>query len=268
MPTIELRKENRVKPDCAWLKRHEANIASQYGEDGIIEKIFETMPPAGKWCVEFGAADGKYLSNTWNLLTNHGWGGCMIEGRPDHFPTLRKRWGSGVACVSAYVEPEGQKSLDSILDSVSAPVEFDLLSVDVDGMDWHIWKSLSKHLPRVVVIEFNPTVPNDVFFVQDRNPSLNWGCSLLALIELAREKGYELVATTAINAFFVRKEMFSLFGIADNSICSMYAPPYETKIFQCYDGTILTAGCRRLLWHQSDFGPEDLQILPPEKRKY
>jgi hypothetical protein len=245
------------------------NVVSQYGEDGIIKKIFEILPPPiNKWCIEFGAADGKYLSNTWNLLTNENWKGCMIEGQPQLFSILKERYDSNVVCVCTYVEPTGQKSLDNILDSVSAPTEFDLLSVDVDGMDWYIWESLSRHFPRIVIIEFNPTVPNDVFFIQDHNPTLNQGCSLLALIELAREKGFELIATTINNAFFVCKDLFPLFGIIDNNINSIHTLSYETKIFQCYDGTILTAGCRKLLWHKMDFGPEDLQILPLEKRKY
>ena len=94
--------------------------------------------------------------------------------------------------------------------------------------------------PRLVVIEFNPTIPNDVFFVQARDQSFNHGSSLLALIELARQKGYELVVTTDVNAFFVRSDLFHLFGIEDNSIGAIHNPgAYESRIFQLYDGTLV-----------------------------
>jgi hypothetical protein len=56
------------------------DIASQCGEDGILQKIFETISPNNKYCVEFGAWDGRYFSNCWNLIANHGWSGSYIEG--------------------------------------------------------------------------------------------------------------------------------------------------------------------------------------------
>ena len=47
------------------------NIYSENGEDGILEKIFSLLSPVlddNKWCVEFGAWDGKYASNTFRLI--------------------------------------------------------------------------------------------------------------------------------------------------------------------------------------------------------
>ena len=62
--------------------------------------------------------------------------------------------------------------------------ELDLLSIDIDGNDYYIFESLARLKPELVVIEFNPTIPNDVMFVQERNITVNQGCSLLALIAL------------------------------------------------------------------------------------
>ena len=60
------------------LSEHASNTYSQFGEDGIIEKIFQIIGVNSKVCIEFGAWDGFYLSNTANLWTN-GWKGILIE---------------------------------------------------------------------------------------------------------------------------------------------------------------------------------------------
>ena len=53
--------------NCVSYKK---NIFSQNGEDGIIEEIFKRLNDVSdKKCCEFGAWDGKHLSNTCNLIT-------------------------------------------------------------------------------------------------------------------------------------------------------------------------------------------------------
>ena len=90
---------------------------------------------------------------------------------------------------------------------------------------------------------------------------------MLATIELGKQKGYELIATTPLNAFFVVKELFDQFQIADNDIDAMHSPgKFEFKLFQLYDGTLVLTGCQRLLWANIPIKREDLQVLPPEKR--
>jgi len=78
------------------------------------------------------------------------------------------------------------------------------------------------------------------------------GSSLLALVELGKQKGYELVATTTFNAFFIRQDLYPLFGIPDNSLSLMrddYAS-MQTDFFQLFDGTLMITGCKKLLWHK------------------
>ena len=45
------------------------------------------------------------------------------------------------------------------------PKDFDLMSIDVDGNDYHIFHSLARYRPRLLVIEFNPDIPNDLVFI-------------------------------------------------------------------------------------------------------
>lgn len=128
-------------------------------------------------------------------------------------------------------------TLEDFLARTPIPIDFDLLSIDVDGNDYHIWDSMTRYRPRIVVIEVNPTIPNDIVFVQDRDVNMRQGSSLAAIAELARKKGYELVCYHATNGFFVQAADFEKFGIADNSPDAMKRDA-SGRIFSCYDGTI------------------------------
>lgn len=246
------------------------NIASQCGEDGIIQKIFETIRPTNKYCVEFGAWDGKYLSNCWNLIINNGWSGLFIEGNEAKFKDLLAIHGNNenVSCVNKFVDFQGQNSLDNILASVNAPQDFDLLSIDVDGTDYFIWESLNEFKPNVVVIEFNPTIPNDVIFVQAKDNSVNQGCSLLSLILLGKEKGYELICCTSWNAFFVKAELYAEFKIPDNAIQYMYRPYSDGRIFHGYDSYVYVIGMQKLLWSDIQVSSDDFQVIPQSIRRF
>lgn len=277
---IEFRPRSRVNPQSARLSQFARNVTSQDGEDGIIEKIFEIVRPANKYCAEIGAFDGKLLSNTWNLVVNHGWHGVLIEGRNMLYQQLAKRFSSRnpeiegrfsdkVTLIHQYAAFEGERSLDGILAQSHAPKDLDFISIDIDSNDWHLWESMKVYEPRAVLIEFNATIPNDVYFVQARDFNVNQGCSLLALIELGKRKGYELIATTIANAFFVRKELFPAFGIGDNDIDAMYFNAHlQSRLFQGFDGELIVAGYQKLHWQNLPFTQEDIQVLPKSLRRY
>ena len=269
----ELRWEprSRVKPESTYLQVVRRNVASQAGEDGLIERIFSIIGAANRCCVELGAWDGRHLSNSWNLIANRGWRAVLIEGDEARFPDLLATHDGNerVTALNRLVGLRPPDDLDSILDGTGLPEDFDLLSIDVDGIDWHIWDSVRRYRPRLVVIEFNPSIPNDVYFVQDADPAKHHGSSLRAMVALGKEKGYELVATTEINALFVAAELFPAFEIADNDIDSMHTPgAYESRLFQLYDGTLVLAGCRKLLWAELPIEQEAIQVLPPERRVF
>jgi hypothetical protein len=88
MPQIDFRPVNRVRSDCNWLLNWRSDVTSQIGQDGILEKVFSLIGDGKKFCVEFGAWDGKFLSNTWNLIVNKRWNGVLIEGNPEKFKQL------------------------------------------------------------------------------------------------------------------------------------------------------------------------------------
>lgn len=261
----------QVDEASTWLLRHRADVTSQRGEDGIIAKVFDVIGQHGKVCVEFGAWDGKKFSNTFALIAQRGWTGFLIEANREKFKELQEtyRGNPNAKLINRFVKlDKGEGTLDEILAEQLCPEEIDLLSIDIDGNDYYVWESMQEPSAKVVVIEFNPTVPNDVFFVQDRTFEVNQGCSLLALTSLGREKGYELVCATEWNAIFVRLEYFELFRIEDNSVDAMYQPQMNGRIFHGYDGTIHVIGMPRLMWHEMRLSSDNFQVLAPQYRVF
>ena len=255
-----------------WLSSCRKNIKSQYGEDGILEKVFEIIHPENKWCVEFGAWDGQYLSNTWNLINNFGWSGVLIECEENRYQDLLNYYKDNqkMNCIKRLVSFEGPNTLDNILSETPIPIDFDLLSVDIDGNDYHIWASLKKYHPKVVIIEYNPTIPNDIRFIQERNFKVKQGVSLSAFIELGKLKGYEFIACTTTNAIFVKESYFPLFEISDNSINSLrkYNPEMECRVYQLFDGTVIYEGNSIHCWTKYKIKKDRLNVMPKLLRNY
>ena len=243
------------------------NVYSQCGEDGIIENLLRLLEKKSGYFVEFGAWDGHHLSNCAKLAEG-GWPGCFIEGDRDKYLDLKRRYETrtDISTVNAFVEVQGENSLDQIFKRQNAPSDITVLSIDIDGMDYHIWNSLRHFEPKICVVEFNPTVPARVSFVQDADPSVQQGSSLRALYSLAKKKGYALAAATDWNAIFVLEKLCFERSIPTYTPEQVKITQYETYLFHGYDGTLLTAGNRALLWHGVPFTATELQILPETLR--
>lgn len=248
-----------------WWLPHLRDVTSQCGEDGVLEAVFKLLPGEERWCCEFGAWDGKHLSNTYNLLTNHGWHGVLIEADARKCVELRQAYAnnSRVIVLNGMVGFEGKNTLDHILSNTPIPIDFDLISIDIDGNDYHVWAALQSYTPKVVVIEFNPTIPNSLEFIQEARFNVNHGSSVRSIVDLGKKKGYELIAVTAFNAIFVRREYFISFGIDDNSLAVMRPySPYETTLYQLFDGTLVLEGCTKMLWQNVEMRKESVQVMP------
>ena len=214
-----------------------------------MSKALEMLPNKNQWCVEFGAWDGKYLSTTL-LLREQGYSAVLIEGDQEKFKELEEICKKEINSipVNCLVEPRGEHSLDSILEKTPIPIDFDLLVIDIDGNDYHVWKGVIRYRPKIVCIECNPSFPDDIVFIQSESDN-NQGSSMMAMVELAKEKGYELVATLGGNTFFVDRKFFSIYNIEDNSLRNLRGW-YGSIMYisQTYKGEVYTYGAKKLIW--------------------
>jgi hypothetical protein len=258
-----------LQEQSRWLLNHASNVTSQFGEDGIIAKALELLPERNHWCIEFGAWDGKKCSNAYNLITAHGYRGVLIEANAVRFRDLQRTHDAQKnILINAAVGFTEKDSLETLLRGHPIPDDVDLLSIDIDGNDYHIWGAIYKLRPKLVVIEFNPTIANPIRFVQQPGLGVTHGSSAAALIELARAKGYELICATTCNLIFVESCYFALFNIPDNSLAVMRDDSETPHLFFGYDGHVFLHGDRSLPWNpRVTLRESSIQALPRRLQK-
>jgi hypothetical protein len=100
--------------------------------------------------------------------------------------------------------------------------DFNLLSIDVDGNDYHIWKNIKNYKPKCVVIEYNQTIPPNIDLVDEIQEYLGMGASIKSLEKLGREKGYSLVACTGSNLIFVDSHYIEKLGNITTDVKDLY----------------------------------------------
>lgn len=176
--------------------KYRTNIFSQTGEDGILSEIFRRLDiETGTFC-EFGAADGLFCSNTRALL-EMGWTGKLIEADPKHGKALiDNTMGKD---VELYFGPVTRQNINELI-----PRRLNLLSIDVDNEDFHLWNAYTG-VADVVVIEVNSSIaPPEIMIPGER------GSSYSAMVMLAITKGYFLIAHHG-NCIFVLNKYRALF---------------------------------------------------------
>lgn len=197
-------------------------IYSQHDEDGILLYIFGLIGAVSYRSVEICAGNGIEC-NTANLLLNHRWTGLLVDGNSENVKIAKEfylsrpetmHWPPDV--VEAWLTRD---NVNEVIQTAGYSGEIDLLSLDVDGVDYWMWEAITVITPRVVVLEYNHllgpevsvSVPYQADFVAEYTEfgSDYAGASLQAFVKLGRAKGYRLVGTNAIgtNAFFVRDDI-------------------------------------------------------------
>lgn len=202
---IRVRNINVYERKIPFIERKEY---AQNKEDGIINIIFALIGTTNKFYVEFGVEDGREC-NTRYLLKHKGWKGLLMDGS-HHDSTINLQ--------QEFITAE---NIEELFEKYNVPRELDLLSIDIDGNDYWVWKAITHYSPRVVIIEYNAclpytpavTVPYDASFMWDKTSY--YGASLSALVHLGKDKGYQLIGTDScgVNAFFLRNDLIQHFNI-------------------------------------------------------
>jgi len=198
---------------------------SQTNEDGILLFIFSVIGTTNAKSVEICAGNGIEC-NTANLIIYHRWSGLLVDGdealieqgrrfyrrNPNTFvypPTLVHAWIT-------------RDNVNDVIRDNGFEGPIDLLSVDMDGVDYWIWDAINVIDPRVVVVEYQDiigpekalTVPYRDDFNAYEYPTTDGmpnfcGASLPAFAKLAAKRGYRLVGCNqyGYNAFFIKNPL-------------------------------------------------------------
>ncbi len=219
-------------------------VYSQGDEDGIIAEIFKRIGTTDRRFVEFGCGDGVENNTAYLLL--QGWSGLWIDSLEHNELVLKRRWkkeldGGKLVFRRAMVTSD---NIDALIKDggISGPV--DLLVIDIDSNDYHVWKAISAIEPRVVCIEYNAKFPPPVEWIMPRDDNYVWqktdwmGASLSAMAKLGAEKGYALVGCDIIgsNAFFVRQELAQGHFAEPFTAENHYQPPRYYLGYGFYSG--------------------------------
>jgi hypothetical protein len=206
------------------INNYEYKKTSQNNEDGIIEFIFSKIGLKKINFVEIGF--DFYQNNSLNFLGKVN-KGLFIDGSEDKVIKLKSIITllypfNNIGVIKKFIDKE---NLNSIIDDhFHNDEEIDFFSIDVDGNDYYLLENLEVR-PKVICIEYNfwygpnvkCSVPYDKNFIWEAGSTYS-GASLNSLCELAKRKGYYLIALEShcVNAFFIRSDLKNNFEIIDN----------------------------------------------------
>jgi SAM-dependent methyltransferase len=205
------------------------------GQCGEVETLADLIAYYGAenhWMVDVGAHDGVLFSNS-AAFRQHGWNVIGVEMDTEAAKKAADLTPPMYCVINAEVQREGGNSLDRLIESAcgphnegGVPKDFDILSIDIDGMDYHIWDSLKNYRPRIVCIEvadFAGPFADGEFVPEygqplerEKHPPLGAPptyilhekrTTCLSMSLLAKRMGYTPVAVTRYNAIYVRDDV-------------------------------------------------------------
>jgi len=201
------------------LLQHEHKVYSQNGEDGVLQAIFAAVGVTNKYFVEFGCEQATECNCAY--LLEQGWKGLFMDGGGiSHNPR-----------AVVHKEFITAENINALFRKYAVPDAIDLLSLDIDGNDYWVWKEITCR-PRVIVIEYNGHFPPPLRRTIIYDPKFRWngsdyfGGSLQAMKELGEQKGYTLVycESTGGNAFFIAKDVLPA-SFVPKPIEAIFRPP-------------------------------------------
>jgi hypothetical protein len=199
---------------------YEFKVFSQWGEDGIIQHLCKSVTIKNKTFIEFGV-ESFFESNCRFLQMKDNWSGFVIDGSSENIRRLKHSyfyWKHDLNAIAAFITRE---NINELLAQSGFDEDLGILSIDLDGNDYHVLDAIKHFKPRILICEYNSvfggvrkiSIPYDAAFNRTRShySNLYFGASLAAITHLANARGYSLVGTNSAggNAFFVRNDLLT-----------------------------------------------------------
>ena len=183
---------------------------SQFGEDGILLYIFSVIGTTNKKCVEICGGGG--IDNTTNLIINQGWNGMFFDGNERK---IRKGQQFYARCADTKMWPPklvhtwvSAENINELLEENSYIGEVDLLSLDMDGIDYWVWKAIESINPRVVVLEYNNALGPDLSVTIPYKADFVWQGNKVSMQRYRVKK--------VMNSFWAKRQQIGLIIIMEH----------------------------------------------------
>lgn len=208
------------KKNFKTIQDYEFQVFSQFGDDGIIQFLLNNIEVYNNTFVEFGVENYEE-ANTRFLLECYNWKGLVIDSDLNNIQYIKEQnyyWRNQLSAVADFIT---KQNINQILQKNNFIGDIGILSIDIDGNDYWIWKEISIVNPAIVIIEYNArfgyeeslTIPYIENFDRKKRKESNiyYGASLAALTKLGKQKNYSLVYTNSNgnNAYFVKNELIN-----------------------------------------------------------
>lgn len=202
------------------LEGYSFKVFSQWGEDGIIQLLAESVNIKNRTFIEFGVEDFSE-SNCRFLLMKDNWRGFVVDGSPKNVQKIKDSyyfWQYDLQAEASFIDRD---NADGILARSGFDPEVGILSVDIDGVDYHVLERLGRWKASIIIVEYNSifghnrpvSVPYEPMFWRGRahHSNLYYGANLPAFDYLLTIRGYALVGVNQqrSNAFYVRRELLN-----------------------------------------------------------
>jgi hypothetical protein len=228
-----------------YLRKYIKKKTSQNGEEGVIEhilkKIYKTEDlntVTNLQLCEIGSGDGFFLSNSYYFIKKYKFKALMVEANTECYQNSKKRFKSDDTIhENEFVNKE--KSIDYFLNKHSFKKDIDFLSIDVDGQDYHLFRTMCNFRPKIILIESNMTMGAYDIIFEKENMQCGIGSSPSALYELAKSKNYRLCMQIFNNLIFIDDKYFSYleFGEEYDEDKEIHCA-FPIKSFQDHQGNV------------------------------
>jgi hypothetical protein len=234
----------------------EFQVFSQWGEDGVIEWLVDKLKGVPETFIEFGV-ENYGEANTRFLMCHRNWRGLVFDRSRANVESIKADgiyWRHDLLARAAFITAE---NINQLIVEAGFQGDIGLLSIDVDGNDYWIWKAIDAATPHILIMEYNAvfgdllplTIPYAASFRLHaaHKSGLYFGASIRALCELAHDKGYTFIGTgrSGCNAFFVRNDRASaLQGLIERHIA--WASRFRSSRDDDRKPTFISGASRRL----------------------
>jgi len=160
MQTHKIKLYNRLKEASKY------KYGSQFGETGIVLSLLELFNIKPKFCVEFGS--GKVSSHTGTanireICNKYKCDSIYFDSNERNRNKSDKKYRKKI-----FIEIITSLNINDIFGKYKIPADIDVLSIDIDGQDFYVWKAL-KYQPKIVIIEYNPGLSPEVDLIMHKD---------------------------------------------------------------------------------------------------